>query len=172
MLEGYCLMEDCLRVLKVMSEVKGRLDWNDFARLVGLSSDDTVRCMQGLLRADFLRKVDGGYGITDAGKSVLKAVLPVEAGLEFHFYVGLGQATSFSAGSIVDFYGLVKQVDVCSLEFHLYRGDFENWARIVLGDETLAEDFAALRIARAHGEGVRDGLVRVLDARFGFDRLE
>ena len=56
----------------------------------------------------------------------LKAFSPVSTGMEFYFYIALGQPTSFSARSLIDFYEVVKQVDVSSLEFHLYRGDFEN----------------------------------------------
>ncbi len=165
-------MEERLRVLKVISEVTGRLDLNDFAQMVGLTSIQTMRHMQELVKADFLKKVGGGYGITDAGKAVLKALTPVSAGMEFHFYMAIGQPTSFSAKSLMGFYGIAKQIDARSLEFHLYRGDFENWARIVLGDAELAADFAGLKAAKIVGENLRKEIVKATDARYGFEKLQ
>lgn len=160
-----------MRVLKVISEVTGRLDLNEFARMVGLTPNKTMKHMQELVKADFLRKVGGGYGITDAGKAVLKALTPVSAGLEFHFYMAIGQPTSFSAKSIVDFYEIVKQIDACSLEFHLDRGDFENWMRIVLDDSELAEEFACLKDAKLVGDNLRKELIKATEARYDFEKL-
>jgi DNA-binding Lrp family transcriptional regulator len=166
------LMQERLRVLKVISEVTGRLDLNEFARMIRLTSSQTIKHMQELLKAGFLRKVGGGYGITDAGKAVLKAFSPLSTGMEFHFYIALGQPTNFSVKSLVDFYGIVKQIDERSLEFHLYRGDFENWVRIVLGDSELAEDFAGLRAVKIVGENLRKEIVKATDARYGFEKLQ
>ena len=44
-------MEERLRVLKVISEVIGRLNLNEFAQMVGLTSNQTMKHMQELLKA-------------------------------------------------------------------------------------------------------------------------
>jgi hypothetical protein len=166
------LTKERLKVLKVMSEVTGRLDLNEFARMVELTPNQTITHMQGLLKANFLKKMGGGYGgITDAGRAILKAVTPVPAGMEFHFYMAIGQPTSFAATSLIDFYEIVKQVNACSLEFHLYRGDFENWVRTALNDTEFAEELANMKEAKLTGENLRAEIIKAAEARYGFEKL-
>ena len=165
------LMKERLKVLKIMSEVTGRLDLNEFARMVELTPNQTIAHMQGLLKANFLKKMGGGYGITDAGRAVLKAFSPVPAGMEFHFYLEIGQPTSFAATSLIDFYEIVKQVNACSLDFHLYRGDFEKWVRTALNETEFAEDLASMKKATLTGENLRAEIVKVAEARYGFEKL-
>jgi len=160
-----------LKVLQIMSEVTGRLDLTEFARMTGLTPTQTVERMQELLKAGFLKKVGGGYAITDAGKAVLKASTPVPVGMEFHFYMAIGQPTSSAAKSPADFYQIIKQIDPCSLEFHLDRGDFEKWARIVLDDTVFAESLANLASAKLTGESLRKELIKATEARYGFEKL-
>lgn len=166
------MIEEKLKVLKIMSEVTGRLDLNEFARMVGLTPNQTLEYMQELLKADFLKKVGGGYGITDTGKAVLKAFAPVPLGMEFHFYLAIGQPTSFAARSFLDFYGVVKQVDAVSLEFHLYRGDFENWMREALNDAVFAEELAKLKKPGLKGERLRKAIVKAVEAKYGLEKLQ
>jgi len=140
--------------------------------MVGLTPNQTVEHMQELLKADFVRKVGGGYGITDAAKAVLKAFSPVPAGMEFHFYMAIGQPTSFAAKSLLDFYGIVKQVDAVSLEFHLYRGDFENWVRTALNDAAFAEELAKLKKLGLKGERLRKAIINAAEAKYGLEKLQ
>jgi DNA-binding Lrp family transcriptional regulator len=170
--EATALIEERLRVLKVMSEVTGRLDLNEFARMVGLTPNQTLGCMQELLKADFLKKVGAGYGITDAGRATLKAFTPVQAGMEFHFYMEIGQPTNFAAKSFLDFYGIVKQVNAASLEFHLHRGDFENWAREALNDAAFAEELAKLKKPKLKGERLRKAIIKAAEAKYGLEKLQ
>lgn len=165
------MVKERLKVLKVMSEVTGRLDLNEFARMVELTPDQTITHMQGLLKAGFLKKLGGGYGITNAGRVVLKAFSSVPAGMEFHFYVEIGQPTVFTAASLMDFYEIVKQVDAGSLEFHLYRGDFENWVRTALNDAEFADAFASMKKAALMGGKLRAEIVKAAEARYGFGKL-
>lgn len=163
------MMEEQIKVLKVMSEVTGRLDLNEFARMVGLTPNQTIMQMQELLKVDFVRKVGGGYGITEKGRAILKAFTPVPAGMEFHFYVAIGYPTSFAAKSIGDFYEIVKQITSDSLEFHLYRGDFENWIRTVFSDTAFAAELENLKNAKLTGENLRTEIVKAAEARYGFE---
>jgi len=166
------LIEERLKVLKVMSEVTGRLDLNEFARMVGLTPNQTVEQMQELLTADFVRKVGGGYGITEAGREMLKVFAPVPDGMEFHFYVAIGYPTSFSAKSLFEFYEVAKKIAVESLMFHLYRDDFENWVRTALNDAAFAEELAELKKTERKGEKLRKAILKATETQYGLDKLQ
>jgi DNA-binding Lrp family transcriptional regulator len=161
-------MEEQLKVLKVMSEVTSRIDMNTFAQMVGLNPSQTIERMQDLVNAGLIRKVGGGYGITEKGKAILKAITPVPKDTAFHFYTGVGQPTGFSAESLKDFYEIVKRVAAESLDFHLYRGDFENWIKNALKDVTLADELASLKSAVLKGEELRQKMLKAIATRYGF----
>jgi predicted transcriptional regulator len=162
------LTEEQLKVLKVMSEVTSRVDMNAFAEMVGLNANQTIECMQDLVKDGLIRKVGGGYGITDKGKAVLKAITPVSKDTMFHFYTKVGQPTGFSAASLKDFYEIVKRIAAESLEFHLYRGDFENWIKTALENAPLADELASLKSANLKGEELRQKLLKTIVASYGF----
>jgi len=170
--EATGLIEERLKVLKVMSEVTGRLDLNEFARMVGLNPNQTVEQMQELLKADFVRKVGGGYGITDAGRAMLKVFASVPDGMKFHFYVAIGYPTSFSAKSLFEFYEVAKQIAAESLAFHMYRGDFENWASAALNDAAFAEELAELKKTQLKGEKLRKAILKATETQYGLDKLQ
>ena len=50
----------------------------------------------------------------------------------FYFFTSIGNYTGESAASLKEFMEKINQVNVKSLEFHLYRGDFEKWITEVL----------------------------------------
>ena len=161
-------MEEQLKVLKVMSEVTSRIDMNTFAQMVGLNPSQTLERMQDLVNSGFIRKVGGGYGITEKGKAILKAITPVPKDTAFHFYTGFEQPTGFSAESLKDFYEIVKRIAAESLDFHLYRGDFENWIKNALKDVILADELASLKNATLKGEELRQRILKAIAARYGF----
>ncbi|MFN3621717.1 MAG: hypothetical protein ACK4TI_02405, partial [Nitrososphaerales archaeon] len=53
-------------------------------------------------------------------------------------------------------------VDIKSLEFHLYRRDFERWIRDVIQAPLLAEEFAAVRKRMLCGEEMRAALLKAV----------
>jgi DNA-binding Lrp family transcriptional regulator len=161
-------MEEQLKVLKVMSEVTRRIDMNTFAQMVGLTPSQTVERMQDLVTSGFIKKLAGGYGITVKGKTILKAIKPVPKDTAFHFYTSFGQPTGFSAESLKDFYEIVKRIATEALDFHLYRGDFENWIKNALKDAVLADELANLKIATLKGEELRQGILKATATRYGF----
>ena len=161
-----------LKVLKAMSEVKGRLDLNEFARIVGLTPPQTVEGMQKLVKAELLRKIGGGFSITETGREMLKAFTSVPDGTEFRFYAAIGQPTGTVAKSFIDFYTAIKQVDAASLEFHLYRGDFENWVQHALNDAAFAEELAKLKKPLLKGETLREAIIKATEAKYGLEKLQ
>lgn len=165
------MIEAQLSVLKAMSEVKGRLDLNEFAQIVGLTPSQTIESMQELVKADLLRKIGGGYGITETGKSMLKAFAPVPKGMEFHFYFALDQPAGFIARSFWDFYRTVKLISAGSLEFHLQRGDFEKWTSKALNDPEFADDLTQLKRNDLKGEKLRKAIIEAAEATHGLEKL-
>jgi len=165
------MTEERLKVLKVMSEATGRLDLNEFARMVELNPNQTVEHLQELVKAGLVRKVGSGYGVTEKGRVALKAFVQVPKDMEFHFYTGMGQPVGFAAKSLEDFYEKAKQVTVSSLEFHLYRGDFENWIRSVFKDTAFAVELKDMQKMQLKGEDLREEILRSAEARYAFQKL-
>ena len=165
-------MEERLRVLKVMNEATSRMNLNEFARMVGLNPNQTIEHMQELVKAGLVRKAGSGYGITEKGRATLKAFTPVPRDMEFQFYTEIGQPTGFAAKSLKDFYEIVKQVAVDSLEFHLYRGDFENWMKNCTSRGVVfADEFKNMKKIQLKGENLRKEIIKATEARYGFQKL-
>jgi len=166
------LKEEQIRILKTMNEATNRMDLNMFAQVVNLTPNQAMAEIQELAKEGFLRKVGGGFGLTEKGKNALKAYVPVLAELGFNFYVNVDKPLGFSAYSLDEFYRFTKQVVTDSLEFHLYRGDFENWLREVLKDSELAEAVGNLKADGLKGEDLRKALLKAIDAKYGVGELQ
>lgn len=93
---------------------------------------------------------------------VLRNVLREEA---FYFFTSIGNYTGESASSLDEFLQKVKEVDIKSLEFHLFREDFEKWTAQTLGDDKLAGEIKILRGLKATGNTLRDRLYYVVSRR-------
>jgi predicted transcriptional regulator len=165
------LKEEQFKVLKTMSETTTRMDLNMFAQKVNLTPAQTLQQVQELATNGFLQRVGGGYGMTEKGKTVLKAFSSVPEGLGFHFYFGVGQPSGHISQSLEEFYRSIEQITADSLEFHLYRGDFENWLKDVCKDPELAKDIGNLKVDGMKGEDLRERLLEVLDAKYGIREL-
>ena len=155
-----------------MNEATNRMDLNMFAQAVNLTPNQAIAEVQQLASEGFLRKVGGGFGLTEKGKNALKAYVLVSAELGFNFYVGVDKPLGFSARSLEEFYRLIRQVCSDALEFHLYRGDFENWLRDVCKDAELTEAFEALKTDGLKGEDLRKALLKAIDTKYGIGELQ
>ena len=83
--------------------------------------------------------------------NILRSVPPQNA---FFFYRAIGAPTGAAARNLSDFLGVINTIDVASLQFHIGRGDFESWIKM-LGDNTLAKQVANLKEKRLRGEELR-----------------
>ena len=133
------MKDEQIRILKTMNEATNRMDLTMFAQAVNLNPNQAIADVQELAKEGFLRKVGGGFGLTEKGKNAIKIFMQVPNDLGFHFYVDFEKPLGFTAISIKDFYRFIKQMMTDSLEFHLYRGDFENWLKDVGKDPELAK---------------------------------
>jgi len=95
--------------------------------------------------------------------NVLRKVLREEA---FYFFSSIGNYIGESATSLEEFAGKIKEVNNKSLEFHLYRRDFEKWVDEVLGDPGLAEKIKELRNQKLVGENLQDQLYQTILKRY------
>ena len=93
--------------------------------------------------------------------NILRSVAPQNA---FFFYRAVGAPTGAAARNLPDFLGILNTIDLTSLQFHLGRGDFENWVKM-LGDNTLAKQLADLKEKKLQGEDLRLQLVGAVKAR-------
>ena len=150
-----------------MSEMTTRTDMNEFAQKMGLTPNEILVEMQELAKDGFLKKIGRGYAITEKGKMALKVVSPVPDEMRFQFYTDLGHSTGLSAGSIRSFRDVVLKVDIASLEFHLYRGDFENWFRTAINDPAFADEFAIIKKTDLKGEELKKAILKAVNLRYG-----
>ena len=165
------MIEEQFKVLKTLSEATGHMDLKSFAEKANLSTAQALQDMQDLAKEGYLQRVGGGYGITLKGKNALKAFTPVPEGQSFHFYFDIGQPSDFEAQSLATFYGVIKEISVESIEFHLYREDFQNWLRQACREPELEKEFDGIRSRGLKGEELRSELVRALDAKYGVEKL-
>lgn len=165
------MKEEQFKVLKALSEVTNRMDINMFAKKVNLDPNQTIQKVQELANEGFLQKVGSGFGITAKGKAAIKAFVTVPEGMGFHFYNDINQPTDLTSKTLVEFYEDVKHVSVNSLEFHTYRGDFENWLKDACKESEFSKEISAVEDAGLMGEELRTELLKVLDAKYGIREL-
>ncbi len=163
--------EESLKVLLALGEVTNRMDLTIFSKKVDLEPSETITQVQQLAKEGFLQKIGNGYGITDRGKKAIKALIPVPEDMDFQFYYALDRPAGMVVDTLEDFYIVIRQIEVESLEFHLYRGDFENWLINAVKDPQLASDFAIPRSRNLKGEELRSKLLKLLDENYGIQGL-
>ena len=76
----------------------------------------------------------------------------------FYFFTSVGNYTGHKAVSLEEFAAKIREIETSSLEFHLYREDFEKWADEVLEDPELAERISAVKFLEPIGNALRDQL--------------
>ena len=76
----------------------------------------------------------------------------------FYFFTSIGNYTGESATSLEDFAKKLLKTSIKSLEFHLYRGDFEKWISGTLEDDALASKVRQLKELKPIGIDLRDRL--------------
>ena len=131
----------------------------------------------GLTRMGYVTSPEKGlYVITAHGKKALGipeitkeransilAYAPHEK--SFNFYKSVGNPLSIHAHNLRDFTTKIDRVDPLSLEFHLKRGDFEAWFKM-LGDEELTKKMALLKKQGLIGEELREELNDIVGRRY------
>ena len=131
----------------------------------------------GLIKMGYVNLPEKGlFAITEKGKKTLGipeitkekaaaiiAYLPHDKA--FNFYVTVGKPLNIHAHSLRDFANKLDRADITSVEFHMQRGDFENWFR-GLGDEELAKKTSFLKKKNVVGEDLRKQLHENAEQRY------
>ena len=73
----------------------------------------------------------------------------------FYFFTSIGNYIGENASSLEEFLKKVKEIDSKSLEFHIYRGDFEKWIREGCAYEELAEKMSKIEKLNLKREPLR-----------------
>jgi len=84
----------------------------------------------------------------------------------FYFFTSIGNYTGESAASLKEFMQKINEVNVKSLEFHLYRGDFEKWINETLEDTKLAKEICSLRSLNCFGTILKERLYSIISSRY------
>lgn len=84
----------------------------------------------------------------------------------FYFFTSIGNYTGETATSLKEFTDKINELNVKSLEFHFYRGDFEKWIAEVLEDKDLAEYVRKLREQGLTGDELRIQLYTAVSKRY------
>jgi len=80
----------------------------------------------------------------------------------FYFFTDVGQYTGLYVTSLMDFYIKLPNLDTKSIDFHMNRGDFQNWIRDVGGFTSLVRDLDQLMKRALYGESLRVRLTALL----------
>jgi hypothetical protein len=100
--------------------------------------------------------------ISDTNPRALRAVPREKA---FYFFTSIGNYTGLSASSMKEFMEKINEVNAKSLEFHLYRGDFDKWIDEVLEDHELAGEVKKLQKFSLTGENLRSQVYITISRR-------
>lgn len=109
------------------------------------------------------RKGELNLSVSPAPSKILRNLLREKA---FYFFTSIGNYTGQSAASLGEFMQKIREIDVKSLEFHLYREDFEKWIAQTLGDARLAAGIKNLRLRKVVGNLLREQLYNVVSRRY------
>jgi len=98
-------------------------------------------------------------------ETISKILRTVPREKAFYFFTSIGNYTGVSASSLKEFMEKINEVNVKSLEFHLYHGDFEKWISEVLQDEELAVEVRKLQKFNLTGDALRNQLYVTVSRR-------
>ncbi len=91
-------------------------------------------------------------------------ILPREKA--FYFFTSIGNYTGESAASLEEFTKKILDINIKSLEFHLYRGDFEKWIDQTLEDKDLTNKIKQLKELKPIGVDLRDRLYLIVSKHY------
>ena len=103
-------------------------------------------------------------GLSEVTKEMACEILAQKPERAFHFYAGLGKPLHIYACDLADFCNKLNVVDVNSVSFHMSRGDFEAWIKM-LGDVELAKKIALLNNRKISDEELRELLHTLVEKR-------
>ena len=165
-----------LEILKTMLLLDKPARATQVAEATGQKFPPVMMHLLGLIRMGYVDSPEKGLyiiaangktalGIPELSKETAKAILAdAPKDKAFHFYACIGKPLDCYAHSLPDFCYRILKISADSLEFHLNRGDFENWFTS-LGDMELARKIALLKDKNLAGEELRSRLYEIVENR-------
>lgn len=102
---------------------------------------------------------------------VLKVFTPVPEEKGFHLYLGNNQLADLNSQTLEEVYMAINHVSTVSLEFHLYRGDFELWLKEACKEPEVVKEIGGIKATGLIGEELRAEILKVLDSKYGIQEL-
>ncbi len=163
------------RILGFLWEAQSPISLKEASQRVGLKARSANMHLQGLRKLGLVSRSAEGYMITDSGREAIgfpkidesfakKILSKTPAERSFHFYRGIDQPTSILSDSLVDLCEKIKTLDIEPVEFHMSRGDLENWISS-LGDIELARRLRMLRERCLAGQALKEGIYKTVRSR-------
>ncbi len=165
------------KVLETLWKAGKPLKPQEIVETTGLGFSSLITHLQSLVKAGYVSTPKRGFyaitadgkekiGITEADRKRASAILrPVSLEKAFRFYRGISEYLGVYASSLDDFRKKIQVIDLSSIEFHLFRKDFESWIKNGLGDSELANNIGLIRTMDLSGEGLRQRLYKTVESR-------
>lgn len=164
------------KILKEMASLNQARRPKQIAERVGVNFSSCMMHILGLKKLGYVSSpMKGHYRITDLGREVVDALVNSDKAASilshfdpdktFYFYSGIDHYSGLRADSLLDFSEKIKNISVESLEFHLFRKDFENWVKSI-GDIALANKLATIREKGLSGEKLRKLVYGAVKTRY------
>lgn len=160
------LKQDKKVILEELWKASRSLRARDLCETLNFYFPSFMMHLLGLKRMGYVECPEKGcYAITRKGREVLgfpelnqefaRGLLsPVPNEKAFYFFTGIGDYIGICANSLEDFCENIRIIDSRSFEFHMNRGDFENWFN-GLGDTELARKISLLKTEDLNKEELR-----------------
>ena len=169
------------QILSLMWEAEKPITLKEVSEKIGCKARSANMHLLGLVKLGHVSKSKKGYyRITNSGREAIgfpkinkrfaeKALSKPSAEKAFHFFRGIDQPTGILSDSLVDLCDKIKTLDIEPIEFHMSRGDFENWVSS-LGDVELAKRLRMVRQRNLAGQTLKERIYETLRSRC--DRLQ
>lgn len=165
------------KVLETLWEAGKPLNPQEISAKTGMAFSFLMSHLQRLVKAGYVSTPKRGFyaltehgkgqiGVAKADKKRAKSILtPIPLEKSFHFHRGINEYVGVYANSLNDFCRKILEVDLSSIEFHLFRRDFESWIKEGLGDPELANRIGLIRAMDLTGENLRKRLYETVESR-------
>jgi alpha-amylase len=80
----------------------------------------------------------------------------------FYFYRATGEYTGFAAHSIREFLEILEKIPGDSILYHLRKGDYQSWLRIIFGLDTIADQLDELAKQQIDAETARREIIKII----------
>ncbi|MCX8170511.1 MAG: DUF5752 family protein [Candidatus Bathyarchaeota archaeon] len=165
-----------MRILRILWQFNRPAYLREISGELNLKTRSVNMHLLGLRRKGYVEALGNGlYALTDLGKELLGfpridenlarrilSKVPFESA--FHFYFGENSPLNISSDNLIDLCDKIREIDIRSLEFHLFRGDFENWISF-LGDIELAKRLELIRKSNLSGGNLREKVYECIKVR-------